>query len=47
MEERIDSTLPPVLQAENGATVVKQIEFDVAAAADQLLLALGITPRLS
>ena len=34
-------------QAENRAAVVKQVEFDVAAAPDQLLLALGVCPRLS
>ena len=44
IDDRIDSTLPPVLQAEDRAAVVEQVEFDVAAAADQLLLALGLAP---
>src|SRR5260370_16543433 len=32
------------LQSEDGAAVVEQIEFDVAAAADQLFLAVGRVP---
>ena len=35
------------LQAEDGAAVVEQVELDVAAAADQLLLALGLASRAS
>ncbi len=31
-------------QAEDGAAVVEQVELDIAAAADQLLLALGLAP---
>src|SRR5262245_36371019 len=33
------------LEAEYGAAVVKQIEFDVAAAADQLFFAVGVIPQ--
>src|SRR5216683_3911635 len=32
------------LEAENSTAVIKQIEFDIAAAADQLLLAIGFAP---
>src|SRR5690349_15365806 len=32
------------LQAENGAAVVQQVELDITAAPDQLLLAVGIRP---
>ena len=38
------STLPPVLKAEHRAAVVEQIELDIAAAAHELLLAVGLAP---
>src|SRR3569623_925720 len=34
------------LEAEDGAAVVEQVEFDISAAAHELLLALGLAPRL-
>jgi hypothetical protein len=33
------------VQPEDGAAVVEQVELDIAAAADELLLALGVAPR--
>ena len=45
IDDRIASTLPPVLQAEDRAAVVEQVELDVAAAADELLVAVGFGPR--
>ena len=36
--------MPPVLQAEHRAAVVEQVELDIAAAADELLLAVGVGP---
>ena len=44
IEERIESMLPPVLQAEDRAAVVEQVELDVAAAAHLLLVAVGLAP---
>src|ERR1700690_3442039 len=43
-QDRID--IAAGLQPEDGAAVVEQVEFDVAAAADQLLLAVFSGPRL-
>ena len=42
-QDRID--VAAGLQPEDGAAVVEQVEFDIAAAADQLLLAIGRRPR--
>src|SRR5688572_26664622 len=42
-EDRLD--MAAGLQAEDGAAVVEEIELDVAAAADELLFAVGLGPR--
>ena len=42
-QDRID--IAAGFQTENGAAVVEQVEFDIAAAPDQLLLAIGRRPR--
>ena len=47
MDDRIDFDVAAGLQAEHGAAVVEQVELDVAAAADQLFLALGLGPGLA
>ena len=44
-EDRIDVDVAAGLQPENRAAVVEQVELDVAAAADELLLAVGLGPR--
>ena len=43
-EDRIDFDIAAGAQAENGAAVVEQVELDIAAAAHELLLALGLGP---
>src|ERR1700693_4144321 len=43
-QDRLD--IAAGLEAENGAAVVEQVELDIAAAADQLLFALGLVPRV-
>ncbi len=39
IDDRIESTLPPVFSPNMRAAVIEQVEFDIASAPDQLLLA--------
>ena len=44
-QDRVD--IATGLQPENGASVVEQVEFDIAAAPDELLLTVRLGPRLA